>query len=265
MNIVLCHGILGFSKLDFKKFGKVEYFRDVVKHFRDDRKHNVITPRVDPTQGVEFRGSQLRRQIEQAFDNGALAARHPTHIIAHSMGGLDSRFILSPKNEKHIQLPIRSLTTIGTPHRGSLIADLLDKPAHLGPAAALAIKTFEAGLNHVGISLDGLRNLTTDSCLAFDSKFTDHEGVDYFYIAGAGTDQTSALLAPLQALIRAQTGEVNDGLVAVSSARRGGLDVTTWPVDHAGEVGYDLNNLLAPAPAGHLERYDQILSKLAGL
>jgi triacylglycerol lipase len=258
MNIILCHGFLGFSKI-----GPVEYFRGVVKHFKDDLKHNVITPKVDPTQSIAVRGSQLRQQIEQAFDHGTLVARHPTHIIAHSMGGLDSRFILSPANEEHIQLAIRSLTTISTPHRGSLIADYLDRPEHT--KAGASIKAFETALKVAGISLDGLRNLTTDRCLEFDSKFTDHEGVAYFYVAGTGADHVSALLRPLRELIHSVTGEVNDGLVAVSSARRGGLDFTSWPVDHTGEVGYDVSNLLAPAPDGHLERYDRIVERVAGL
>ncbi len=167
MNIILCHGFLGFSKI-----GPVDYFRGVIRHFRDDLHHNVIAPRVDPTQGVAVRGAQLRGQIEQAFTSNALVAAQPTHIIAHSMGGLDARFILSPNNQDHLQAPVRSLTTISTPHRGSLIADILEKPEHAGAGAALAVRTFEAGLKLVGISLDGLRNLTTQTCLEFNSKFT---------------------------------------------------------------------------------------------
>jgi len=51
-----------------------------------------------------------------------------THIIAHSMGGLDSRYLLSPDNPTPNRMPIRSLTTIGTPHFGSPIADAVDNP-----------------------------------------------------------------------------------------------------------------------------------------
>ena len=48
----------------------------------------------------------------------------PFHLIAHSMGGLDSRFLithLQPTSDNRIL----SLTTIGSPHRGSPIADLI--------------------------------------------------------------------------------------------------------------------------------------------
>ena len=40
------------------------------------------------------------------------------------MGGLDSRFILSPANPDNIANLITTLTTIGTPHQGSPLADL---------------------------------------------------------------------------------------------------------------------------------------------
>ena len=48
----------------------------------------------------------------------------PFHLIAHSMGGLDSRFLIShlqPEGDNRIL----SLTTIGSPHHGSPIADLI--------------------------------------------------------------------------------------------------------------------------------------------
>ena len=48
----------------------------------------------------------------------------PFHIIAHSMGGLDSRFLithLQPEEDNRVL----SLTTIGSPHHGSPIADLI--------------------------------------------------------------------------------------------------------------------------------------------
>jgi triacylglycerol lipase len=41
------------------------------------------------------------------------------YLIAHSMGGLDSRFMLSPANLDHLAAHVASLTTISTPHHGS--------------------------------------------------------------------------------------------------------------------------------------------------
>ena len=61
MNIVLVHGILGFRI----NFG-IEYFRSVAEHLRE-KGLLVITPVLDPTQGVQFRGGPLRDQINAAF------------------------------------------------------------------------------------------------------------------------------------------------------------------------------------------------------
>lgn len=46
------------------------------------------------------------------------------HIIAHSMGGLDSRYLITHLGGSH---RIASLTTIATPHFGSPIADVVHK------------------------------------------------------------------------------------------------------------------------------------------
>src|SRR6516164_8366097 len=127
MNLVLVHGILGFRQ----KFG-IEYFRGVAEHFRAQG-FAVLVPELDPTRGIEFRGSQLGDQINNSFNAGLLDPSQKTHIVAHSMGGLDSRYLLSPVSGKRLVAPVRSLTTISTPHQGSLVADLIDKPLDLAP------------------------------------------------------------------------------------------------------------------------------------
>src|SRR5579864_8546979 len=113
MSVVLVHGILGFSHE-----AGIDYFRGVAEHFRE-KGHRVVAPTLDPTQGIAFRGTQLRDQILAAFNAGSLDHAQPTHVIAHSMGGLDTRFMLSPTNPDRINVPVRSLTTISTPHQGS--------------------------------------------------------------------------------------------------------------------------------------------------
>ena len=87
MNLILFMRILGFRQ----KFG-VEYFRGVAEHFRAQG-FAVLVPELDPTRGVEFRGNQLGDQINNSFNSGLLDRNQKTHIVAHSMGGLDSRYL----------------------------------------------------------------------------------------------------------------------------------------------------------------------------
>lgn len=267
MNIVLVHGILGFSKvLAFNGGRGIEYFRAIPELFHDCR---VFAPQLDRTRGIEFRGTQLRDQITAAFAAGNLDASQKTHVIAHSMGGLDSRFMLSPANPNRIALPIRSLTTISTPHQGSPIADLVNRGEsifqHLPFSAGF--DPLQAALEHLDISLDGLRDLTTGRCQDFTKRFVNNPDVAYFSVAGSGRGsfpQTAAGFLLLYQDIFGKTGQPNDGLVTIESARFGTFDEDTWPGDHAEEVGYNLDNLLVP-PLFYLERYMRIKAKLMTL
>ena len=266
MNLVLVHGILGFRQ----KFG-VEYFRGVAEHFRAQG-FGVLVPELDPTRGIEFRGNQLGDQINNSLNSGLLDPTKKTHIVAHSMGGLDSRYLLSPMSGKLLMTQVRSLTTISTPHQGSPIADIIDKPLELLPFSHLpfspAGNPLEVALNELGISLDGLRNLTTASCQAFSAKYTNHPAVAYFSVAGSGRVgvlPTASALLLFHHYIFASTGKRSDGLVTVDSASWGTFDPTTWPADHAEEVGYNLDNLILPPAFPYLANFDRIIANVAML
>jgi triacylglycerol lipase len=187
------------------------------------------------------------------------------------MGGLDSRWMLSPVNPNRIQAPIRSLTTISTPHQGSPIADLIDAPENLSPFHHLPFglhpNLLQQALDALGISLDGLRNLTTPFCKQFSAAYTDNPAVSYFSVAGAGRPGFPETCAPFlffHTYISALTREANDGLVTVTSARWGQFDANTWPADHADEVGTNLDTLQSSS-FPWLARYDLIVDAVAGL
>jgi triacylglycerol lipase len=260
------HGILGFRE----KFG-VEYFRAVAGHLRAQG-FVVLVAELDPTQGIEFRGNQLGDQINTSFNSGLLDRTQKTHIVAHSMGGLDSRYLLSPVSGKQLVAPVRSLTTISTPHQGSPIADLIDRPLDLAPFPHLpfspAGNTLELALNELGISLDGLRDLTTVSCQTFSAKCANHPLVAYFSVAGSGRvgfAPTASALLLFHHFIFASTGKPNDGLVTIDSANWGTFDPVTWPADHAEEVGYNLDNLVLPPAFPYLAHLDRIIANVAML
>ncbi len=263
MNIVLVHGILGSTA----KFG-IDYFQGVAEHFRE-KGLRVLVPQLDPTGGVELRGNQLRDRIAGAYGDGALDQKEKTHIIAHSLGGLDSRYILSPNNPNGLKAPIRSLTTISTPHQGAPIADLLDSPAALSalPLVGAIGDRIKSAFNSIGISLGALSDLTSDSCRKFE-KYVNNPNVAYFSVAGSGRSnvpETSAFFVLSHLYIVTKTGEANDGMVPVSSARWGSFDPQTWPADHADEIGHNLDAPLSPPPFPYLAKYDLILNKLASL
>lgn len=266
MNIILVHGILGFAS----RFG-MDYFRGLPARYREQGLR-VFVPELNPTEGVEFRGNQLRDQMQAAAAAGVIDASQKTHIIAHSLGGLDSRYILSPANPNRLQVPIRSLTTISTPHRGSPVADVIDNPLALTPFPHLpfagAQRVLEPILNALGISLNGLRSLTTSACQAFSAKYVDHPDVSYFSSAGSGRPGFPEASAPFflfHRYILAAAGQANDGMVPVNSAQWGTFDAATWEGDHGEMIGYNLDNLLSPPAFGYVAKYDQIVARAAAL
>jgi triacylglycerol lipase len=279
MNIVLAHGILGFDKI-----GSVAYFNGVEKHLKNNYQANVLVTKVSATGGIVERGDKLKAQILDGLGKyGQQPILNPdedTHIIAHSMGGLDSRYILSPKNENNIAELITSLTTVGTPHRGSPIADffhpLLDGAARFSMAAFLEDKMREF-LLVLGISIDGLRDLTTQVMTAFDNDYVDSDEVRYFWTAGIGRPDSilhpkaSALLYPTYEFIRlsgkTDDDRNNDGVVPFSSASHGEAIGQPWMADHLDEVGHDLNDLPEGTPKhfDYLEKYDEIMTRISSL
>lgn len=100
----------------------VEYFRGLKAHLQAGG-HTAQFPPVPPIGTCESRARVLADAIQQAYPTGAV------HIIAHSMGGLDSRMLIA-RNLHGLSDPgrIASLTTLSTPHRGTPLADLLVGP-----------------------------------------------------------------------------------------------------------------------------------------
>jgi triacylglycerol lipase len=273
MNIVLAHGIFGFRTL----FG-VDYFNGV-KAFLESTFQatpiQVIVTGVAPAGRIELRGAELGKEILTALASGLLDASQKVHIIAHSMGGLDARFCLSPENAGNITAAARvaSLSTISTPHRGSPIADvltvdnLLDRLSRSLPSLTGPL---QEALDRLDLSTAGLQDLTSRATADFNDRFPDHPEVRYFSYAGggrAGATPTCALLRVPRGLITLRTQQENDGLVSVDSATWGEGLVEVWPADHADEIGHDLDGgpVATPRAFDHLARYQTIVARLRDL
>ncbi len=275
MNIVLAHGFLGFRQL-----AGIEYFNGVKQYLEANAPVKVLATQVDPDQGIAVRGGQLRRQIlvalgdlppdtedEKAVAN-SLDPSQQTHLIGHSMGGLDGRFILSPANPDHIASRLASLTTISTPHLGSPIADLIAAKLD-GQRLWLWNWWMERKLRQIitglGVSLDGLHDLTTSGAANFNRTYVDHPQVRYFSVAGAGRTigrPAAKILYPAYKYIKEKMREDNDGLVAVASAKWGEFDARLWPADHADEIGHDLDRLGKSGRFDHLARFGDLVERL---
>jgi len=254
--IVLAHGILGFGHVGpVPSF--INYFNGVANHLRHQG-HEVAEPQVNPIGSIAHRGDALARAILK------LPAGRKVHVLAHSMGGLDARHALA--NVPGVAARVATLVTIGTPHRGSPVADAVQDRTH--PLFASIPQALVDQLEH---NAAALANLTTAFAGAFDDDTPDVAGVRYMNVAGdASRGGHELFFLQLAAAVGGITGEINDGVVTRSSALRPGHEhLPDWPVDHAGEIGWsfdtplpivvDLPSMLAPA---HIRRYDALVDAL---
>lgn len=209
---VLSNRILGIDNND--RVDTLHYFRNIRTHLQG---HDFVVrhTRVGWDDPVASRSSQLKRQIEDILDHPDFGAEK-VHIIAHSMGGLDARHMLYHSRAEGFHEKIASLTTLGTPHHGSPVADQLLR----GAGGALL---------RLGIG-KGAPDLTTKACRAFNEQADDWErtcGVRFRAYAGAQPYRcTFTPLKPAWKIIdraeRSMKGSQergNDGLVSVQSAK----------------------------------------------
>ena len=273
INIVLAHGIFGLNTV-----GSTNYFNGVEKHLKNNHNAKVLVANVSPVGSIRERSNQLRQQIINAINNPDeypfFNHKDPIHIIAHSMGGLDSRFILSPANPDNIANLITSLTTIGTPHQGSPLADLF----FLGfnPLIELLnlwfnVDEFMKSLSELGIKKDGIHDLTTVAMRNFNQEYEDNPNVSYFWVAGIGRsgslNKTSHALSLTHTYIQIVTQEDNDGAVALSSAKHGKAIGGPWFADHLDQVGHDLDHPPSGKPENfnYLAKYDEIIARIRSI
>ena len=218
---------------------------------------------------IAVRGASLLRTVEQVVaQTGAPAV----NLIAHSMGGLDARYVASPGGLGRGDL-IASLSTVSTPHRGTQLADAVNALMPYGLSPLLS--AFSSALNDLNLGdpdvQAALANLSESYMVTFNAQTPDNPAVYYQSWAGVATatgapnpnipsacqdlfylpevtKQLDPLLVPLSAVVGHGLSDwPNDGIVAVESS--------TWddfqgciPVDHFNEIGDTELGSLVPFP-----------------
>ncbi len=229
--IVLLHGMAGFDQI-----GPIEYFYGVKSRLQADG-HRVYVTQVDPFQRVEVRAAQLAQQISGILASTG-AAR--VHLIGHSQGGLDARYLVSRLGFGN---RVATVTTISTPHRGSRVADVA-----LGILPGSAVGLLDFLINFVlggGQDAEGQAYQLTEQYAntVFNPNTPDDPRVSYYSVAGVTKAATIHWFTEdvCDPLLWAGYGILslwgaNDGLVSVDSARHGNF-LGTIPADHLDEVG----------------------------
>lgn len=242
--IVLVHGLFGYDEL--KAFGRTvaRYFPDIPEMLREAG-NRVLVPRLSPTGGVAERAGQLKDFLDREVPGEAV------HCIAHSMGGLDCRYLISSLG---LAPRVLTLTTIGTPHRGTAFADL---------GVRCLEPLLKPVLEWLTVPHQAFYDLTVERCREFNQQVPDAPGVRYFSVAGRFESNWRDPFWIVPNSIVAKVEGPNDGVVSVASATYGeSCDI--WEGDHLSLV-----NLCNPFTQAHgprpdrLPQYAQIVRRLA--
>jgi triacylglycerol lipase len=243
--IVLAHGLFGFTRIGLGPLTLTTYFRGIPDYLRAAG-NRVLVTRVHPIAGVEFRSQRLGFRILTAFPN------EPVHIVGHSMGGLDARRLLA---EPFWRKRILSLTTVGTPHLGTHLADF----------ARLRVGRVYRLLESLRIDQRGFLDITRRSARRFHRKHGLPGDIPCFSLAGdPPAREVTWPLKRLHELMQELEGP-NDGLVSAASARAFGTPLDDWPADHLRQMNWMTlpvqESVCPPIP----ELYARILDNLASL
>jgi triacylglycerol lipase len=201
--VVFCHGMLAMTTLRMQLPEDLNCF-SALREFLRERGYRALFPQVAPTGGIVARARQLREQILDWTDE-------PVNIIAHSMGGLDARYLIT-----HLDMAdrVRSLTTIATPHRGTYLVDWFITNFRNRLPLLLALEA-------MGMNVDGFRDCRPSACRGFNKRTPNMPQVHYFSYAGSvSSGRVTPLLRRAWSLLNSVEGP-NDGMVSLESARWG--------------------------------------------
>lgn len=261
--IVLVHGLLGFDSL----LGIYDYFYGLPGELRSGGAR-VYIANVSSSNYSEVRGEQLIRYLDQLK---ATYGHTKFNLIGHSHGGPTIRYVASVRPDL-----VASITTIGSPHTGSAVADGL---ATVAPPGSLLERTLAGFVNALSVFIEFLSNdadpqnalgalasLNSAGAASFNNRHPQGRptsacgqgaavvnGIRYYSMGG--TSVLTNILDASDAMLGASSlffgFEQNDGLVGRCSSHWGVVLRDDYGWNHLDEVNQilGLRGLFASSPA----------------
>lgn len=254
--IVLCHGLSGFDTLvlfqapqfpwsntaDLKEFGKrLKDVSDEVDSgsvmlnywygIEDALKKagcKVLTAKVPPFGTIEERAKLLDALLSEKvkeYPGKVKGERLKINLVGHSMGGLDSRYLISKIQNEDCPYEVVSLTTVGTPHHGSECADFV-------------MNLIQNDDTLMAVCPKAIPQLTTKYLKQFNREVRNDPKVMYFSYGALMDPQGFKLFRATYEIIKTEIQKKglshieNDGMVSVELAQWGNYMGTLQDVDH---------------------------------
>lgn len=277
--IVLVHGLFGFDSL----LGAVDYWHAIPGDLRAGGAR-VYVASVSQSHYSEVRGEQLIAQLDAWR---ALYGHSRFNLIGHSHGGPTIRYVASVRPDL-----VASVTSIGSPHTGSKVADAIDAALPSGSPLRPLVAGFANALSSLIAfllgnpalaqdSLGALASLSSAGAAQFNALHPQGmpsmacgqgaavvDGIRYY--SWGGTSRLTNLFDPSDAMMVAGGlffgGEANDGLVGRCSSHLGVVLRDNYGWNHLDEVNqmFGLRGLFTSDPKAVIRSHANRL-KNAGL
>jgi len=273
--IVLMHGLFGFDSL----FGVVDYWHGITEALSDGGATVLVTT-VSQLNSPQARGEQAIAQIAQML---TASGKTKAHLIGHSQGALDARYIAAVRPDL-----VASVTSVAGPHKGAAVADILDAAFFEGSFGEDVLALLGSALGDILATLSGstdpndamlaIRALTSESMAAFNLTYPAAvpasacgegaplaNGIYYFSWTGTGV-HTNPLDPSDDYLGYASLvyPEANDGLVGRCSSHLGDVIRDNYNQNHIDEVNL-LFGLVSPFEVNPKTLFRQHANRLKNL
>lgn len=166
--VVLVHGLFGFDKLA----GAYDYWYGIPSSLRSGGA-NVIVVNVSSANSSEIRGDQVIRQLDTLR---ALYGYTKFNLVGHSHGGPTARYVAAVRPDL-----VASVTSMGSPHTGSKVADAVASAAPEGSWTRTTVASFVnafatviewfSGDNDPQDALGALTSLSSSGAAAFNARY----------------------------------------------------------------------------------------------
>lgn len=225
--ILLVHGMV---LKDFKIYRAFRKIKDVLI----DNGVKVYVSNIDGIGTIKNNAIQLKEEILNILNK---ENSEKINIIAHSKGGLDSRYMISKLD---MEDKVGSLTTLSTPHHGSKLSRMLMKlPNWIKKIIAFFVNTFykickDKNPDIINVGYD----LTDENMEIFNKEVLNSPKVFYQSYSSSLSSNKMFILKIPNAIMHKIEGDENDGIVSINSSIWGEYKgKMPEGIDHAKMVG----------------------------
>ncbi len=224
--IVLVHGLI------LKDFAFWHAFRGITKQLKNRGVHVYVADH-DGVGSIENNAQMLKNEIESIL---RIEQTDKVNLIAHSKGGLDSRYMISKLDMAD---KVASLTTLSTPHYGSKMSrKIIGMPKFFAKIICFFVNLFYRifGDAHPDLMTVG-KQLGDTEMEKFNDEVKNAAGVFYQSYSSDISKKKQFLLFIPYKFSKYCENEDTDGIVSASSAQWGEYKGDMCGANHLQMVG----------------------------